>query len=81
MKSCECSRRIPRELPQTNSVSELLAALDGAKSFCSSTKVVLVTDSTYVRNGFSSVHKWKVNGWVFPSSQQVAHRELREGAL
>ena len=66
MKSRECTRRIPREMPHTNSVGELLTALDAAKSFCSSTKVVLVTNSTYVRNCFPSVHKWKVNGWFLP---------------
>ena len=76
MRSSERSRRIPRDLPQTNSVGELLAALDAARAFSHSSKVVLVTDSTYVRNGFSSVHKWCANGWILPSGQRVAHPKM-----
>ena len=76
MRSREQSRRIPHDLPQTNSVGELLAALDAARAFSQSPKVVLVTDSTYVRNAFSSVHKWSVNGWILPFGHRVAHREM-----
>ena len=81
MVSREQSRRIPRELHQTNSVGELLAALDAAQTFSQSPKVVLVTDSTYVRNGFSSVCKWCLNGWLLPCGQQLAHREMSQEIL
>ena len=73
--------RIPRDLPQTNSVGELLVALDAAKTFSRSPKVVLVIDSTYVWNGFSSVRKCSVNGWSLPCGQRVAHREMRQEVL
>ena len=63
-------------MPKTNSVGELLAALDAAQTFSQSPKLVLVSDSTYVRNGFSLVRKWCVNGWFFLSGRQVAHREM-----
>ena len=76
MRSREQSMRIPRDLPHTNSVGELLAALDAARAFGQPPKAVLVTDSTYVQNGFSSVHKWRVNGSVLPYGQRVAHREM-----
>ena len=81
MKSSEKSRRIPRDLPQINSVGKLLAALDAARAFSQSTKVVLVTDSNYVREGFSSVRKWCANGWILPSGQRVAHREMWQEVL
>ena len=81
MRSRERGRRLPWELPQNNSVGELPAALDIAKSFRLSSKVALVRDSAYVRNGFSSVRKWCVNGWFLPSGQQVGHHGMWQEVL
>ena len=72
MTSGERSRRIPRHLEKTNSVGELVAALDAPQALSHSPKVVSVTDSTYVRNGFFSVHSWCAKGWILPSGQRVA---------
>ena len=81
LRSREQSRRRPRDLPQINLFGELLAAPDAAQTFSQSPNVVLVTDSTYVRNGVSSVRKWSVNGRFLPFGQRVAHREMCQEVL
>ena len=74
MISREKSFRIPAHLAQTNSVGELLATLGAAKDFQAPLNAVIVTDLTYVRDGFKSVRKWSLNGWKLSS----AHCELWE---
>lgn len=62
----------------TNNQMELRAVIEGLRALKSpGTKVVVYTDSQYVRNGITKwVLKWVRNGWLTYDKRDVANKEL-----
>lgn len=65
------------EANTTNNRMELQAAISGLESLKRSCKVVLTTDSQYLRQGIMSwMAGWKRNGWKTASRQPVKNQDL-----
>lgn len=63
--------------PTTNNQMELLAAINALEVLDRSSKITIVTDSTYVKNGVTSwIHGWKRNGWKTSAKKPVKNVEL-----
>lgn len=63
----------------TNNRMELLAAIRALEEIDSDQKIVLYTDSQYVKNGITSwICGWKKNGWKTASKKPVKNRDLWE---
>jgi ribonuclease HI len=61
----------------TNNRMELLAAIRGLQALKRPTRVVLHTDSMYVRDGITKwVHNWRRNGWRTSDKKPVKNAEL-----
>lgn len=53
------------EAQTTNNRMELLAAITALETLKSGTKITIVTDSAYVKDGITKwIHGWKRNGWT-----------------
>jgi ribonuclease HI len=67
------------EADTTNNRMEMLAAIRALEATPASVKVILVTDSQYVKNGITSwIKGWKKNGWKNAAKQPVKNRDLWE---
>ena len=65
------------ESETTNNRMELRAAIEALAALKRSTRVVLYTDSVYVRNGISSwLAQWKRRGWRTASRKPVKNKDL-----
>lgn len=65
------------EANTTNNRMELMGAIEALNSLESASKVILNTDSTYVKNGLTKwIHGWKRNGWKTASKQPVKNKDL-----
>ena len=65
------------EAETTNNRMELMAAIRGLESLRRSCRVVLTTDSQYVRKGITEwMTNWKKNGWKTASKKPVKNAEL-----
>ena len=65
------------EKTTTNNRMELMAAIQGLASLNESCKVVLTTDSQYVRQGITQwIHGWKKKGWRNSAKQPVKNADL-----
>ncbi len=61
----------------TNNRMELMAAIEGLAALKRPTRVVLTTDSEYVRQGITSwIHGWKKRGWKRANKQPVLNVDL-----
>lgn len=61
----------------TNNRMELMAAIQALESLRRSCRVVLTTDSQYVRKGITEwMVNWKRNGWKAASKKPVKNAEL-----
>ncbi|MEL7098087.1 MAG: ribonuclease HI [Pseudomonadota bacterium] len=61
----------------TNNQMELMAAISALEALDRTSKITVVTDSNYVKNGITSwIHGWKRNGWKNASKKPVANAEL-----
>ena len=61
----------------TNNRMELMAAIAGLEALKRSSRVVLTTDSTYVKDGITKwIHGWKRNGWKTAAKKPVKNVEL-----
>ena len=61
----------------TNNRMELLAAIMSLKKIKANSKVVIFTDSTYVKNGITEWMKnWKKNGWKSSNKKPVKNKDL-----
>ena len=67
------------EAETTNNRMELLAAIRGLEALTRSSKVVLTTDSQYVRKGITEwIANWKKRGWKTANRQPVKNKDLWE---
>ena len=61
----------------TNNRMELTAPIEALASLTRRCKVVIYTDSQYVRNGITTwIHGWKARGWKTADKQPVKNVEL-----
>ena len=67
------------EANTTNNRMELMAAIRALEETPADKKVLLYTDSQYVKNGITVwIHGWKRNGWKNASKKPVKNRDLWE---
>jgi ribonuclease HI len=65
------------EAATTNNRMELMAAIKGLQAIKEPCRVVLTTDSQYVRKGISEwMDKWKSNGWKTSTREAVKNQDL-----
>lgn len=65
------------ESTTTNNRMELLAAIEALASLTRSCRVVLTTDSEYLRKGITQwIADWKCRGWKTASKTPVKNRDL-----
>ncbi len=65
------------EAETTNNRMELTAVIRGLQGLKRSSKVRIVTDSQYVKNGITQwIHNWKRNGWRTAGKQPVKNADL-----
>ncbi|GAB1621473.1 ribonuclease HI [Agarivorans albus] len=61
----------------TNNRMEMLAAIVGLESLTQACKVVLTTDSQYVRQGITQwIHNWKKRDWKTAAKAEVKNADL-----
>ncbi len=65
------------EAATTNNRMELLAAIHALESLTRASRITVVTDSAYVKNGVTGwIHGWKRNGWKTAAKKPVKNAEL-----
>lgn len=65
------------ELLTTNNQMELMAAISALELLSHPSKITIVTDSAYVKNGVTSwIHNWKRNNWKTSGKKTVKNIEL-----
>ena len=61
----------------TNNIMELTAVIESLNLLKFKSKVVVTTDSAYVKNGITTwIHNWKLRGWKTASKKPVKNKEL-----
>ena len=61
----------------TNNQMELMAAISALEVLERASKLTIITDSTYVKNGVTGwIHGWKKNGWKTSAKKPVKNVEL-----
>ncbi|MEM8730515.1 MAG: ribonuclease HI [Pseudomonadota bacterium] len=61
----------------TNNRMELMAAITALETLESSSRITVITDSAYVKNGVTGwIHGWKRNGWKTAAKKPVKNVEL-----
>ncbi len=67
------------ERETTNNRMELLAAIAALEALSRPSKITIVTDSAYVKNGVTGwIHGWKRNGWRTSNKKPVKNVDLWE---
>ncbi|MBS0124832.1 ribonuclease HI [Thetidibacter halocola] len=65
------------EAETTNNRMELLAAIAALESLSRPSRITVITDSAYVKNGVTGwIHGWKRNGWKTAAKKPVKNVEL-----
>ena len=65
------------EAESTNNRMEMMAAIVSLETLKRPSRVILTTDSVYVRDGITKwIHGWKRNGWKTAAKKPVANAEL-----
>lgn len=65
------------ESETTNNRMELMAAIAGLETLNTPCKVLLTTDSQYVRQGITSwISNWKAKGWKTAAKKPVKNKDL-----
>ena len=61
----------------TNNRMELRAAIEALKALRKPSKIIIVTDSTYVKEGLNNwIKKWKSNGWRTANNKPIKNEDL-----
>ncbi len=61
----------------TNNQMELLAAITALETLSKSSKITIVTDSSYVKDGITKwIFGWKAKGWKTAAKKPVKNEEL-----
>jgi len=65
------------EKDTTNNRMEIMAVLEGLKSLKRGCRVVITTDSVYVKSGMTEwIHNWKKRGWKTAAKKPVKNADL-----
>ena len=65
------------EKETTNNIMELKAVIEALKLIKNQSKIIVTTDSTYVKNGINEwIHNWKLRGWKTANKKPVKNKEL-----
>ncbi len=65
------------EAETTNNRMELMAAITALETLDRATKVTVITDSAYVKDGITKwIHGWKARGWKTAGKKPVKNEEL-----
>lgn len=65
------------EANTTNNRMELMAAISALETLDKPSKLTIITDSQYVKNGVTGwIHGWKRNGWKTAAKKPVKNAEL-----
>ena len=65
------------EAVTTNNRMELLAAITALETLSRPSRITIVTDSSYVRDGVTRwIHGWKRNGWKTAAKKPVKNEDL-----
>jgi ribonuclease HI len=65
------------EQETTNNRMELMAVIKGLEALTRPSRVKVVTDSQYVKNGITQwIHNWKRNGWKTAARKPVKNSDL-----
>ncbi len=65
------------EAETTNNRMELLAAINALEALDRASKIIVVTDSAYVKNGVTGwIDGWKRNGWKTAAKKPVKNEDL-----
>ena len=60
----------------TNNIMELTAVIEALKFLTRPCKIILTTDSNYVKNGITEwIHSWKKKGWKTANKKPVKNKE------
>lgn len=64
----------------TNNIMELTASIQALEQIKDvDKKIIIFTDSNYVKNGITSwINNWKINGWLTSSKKEVKNKEMWE---
>ena len=61
----------------TNNIMELTAVIEALKLVKKPSKIIITTDSTYVKNGITDwIYNWKEKGWKTANKKPVKNKEL-----
>ncbi|SHF19191.1 ribonuclease HI [Loktanella atrilutea] len=61
----------------TNNQMELLAAISALESLTKPSRITIVTDSAYVKDGITGwIHGWKKKGWKTAAGKPVKNEDL-----
>jgi ribonuclease HI len=65
------------ERATTNNRMELLAVIEGLDALTRPCRIVVYTDSQYVKNGITEwIHNWKKRGWLTAAKEPVKNADL-----
>jgi ribonuclease HI len=65
------------ESETTNNRMELMAVICGLEALKRPSRVIVTTDSQYVKNGITQwIHNWKRNGWKTSAKKPVKNADL-----
>ena len=65
------------EAETTNNRMELLAAITALETLDRASRITIVTDSSYVKDGITKwIHGWKAKGWKTAAKKPVKNEEL-----
>ena len=66
-----------KEKSTTNNRMELMAPIMALKKIKESSKIIIYTDSTYLKNGITIwIENWKKNGWINANRKPVKNKDL-----
>ena len=61
----------------TNNIMELTAVIQALKLLKNHSRIIVTTDSTYVKDGITKwIHNWKLKGWKTASKKPVKNKDL-----
>jgi ribonuclease HI len=66
-----------KEKLTTNNRMELMAPIMALRKIKKASKIIIYTDSTYLKNGITTwIQNWEKNGWVSAKKKPVKNKDL-----